>query len=72
MTLDLADAAELAELLQFLRDWFTSGHDDLNASLTEFVGDTGYDLRELRGDLDRFAFLLGGNDGESLFQLDPS
>jgi hypothetical protein len=26
---------------------------------------------QLRSDLDRFTFLLGGNDGEPLFQPDP-
>lgn len=31
------------------------------------VGNPAYGLGQLRGDLARFAFLLGGDDGESLF-----
>ena len=66
--LNLNDADELAELLQFIRDWTVPEHDQLDASLTRFVGNTGYDLTHLRSDLDRFTFLLGGNDGEALLQ----
>lgn len=66
-SLDPNDAGELAELLQFIRDWTVPEHDQLAASLTRFVGNTGYNLTKLRNDLDRFAFLLGGNDGEALF-----
>jgi hypothetical protein len=66
--LNLNDADELAELLQFIRDWTVPEHDQLNASLTRFVANTGYNLTQLRSDLDRFTFLLGGNDGEALFQ----
>jgi hypothetical protein len=50
MSLDAVDAAELAELLQFLSQWLSR---DPTA--------------QLRQDLDRFTFLLGGDDGESLF-----
>ncbi len=67
INLDPSDAAELAELLQFIRDWLTTDHEHLNASLTRFIGHRGYHLGQLRTDLDRFTFLLGGNDGESLF-----
>ena len=70
-TLDTGDTAELAELLQFLRDWLTADHDHLEASLNRFVGTPGYHLSQLRADLDRFTFLLGGNDGEPLFQPNP-
>lgn len=69
--LDLGDAAELAELLQFLRDWLATYHDHLDTSLTAFVGTRGYNLDQLRTDLDRFTFLLGGNDGEPPFNPDP-
>jgi hypothetical protein len=31
------------------------------------VGHPAYNVGELRQDLDRFTFLLGGDDGESLF-----
>jgi hypothetical protein len=67
-TMDTGDAAELAELLQFLADWLAFDHDRLEALLERFVGTHGYDLAELRADLARFTFLLGGNDGEPLFQ----
>ena len=35
--------------------------------LEEFAGHPAYNLGQLRQDLDRFTFLLGGDDGESLF-----
>jgi hypothetical protein len=67
LTLHVNDAAELAEMLQFLSDWLTRDPARLGASLEEFVGNRAYGLADLRGDLDRFTFLLGGSDGESLF-----
>jgi hypothetical protein len=36
-------------------------------SLAEFVGHLAYGITQLRGDLERFVFLLGGSDGEQLF-----
>lgn len=69
--LDTSDAAELAELLQFLGDWLAAGPGPLGASLARFVGNRAYDARNLRDDLERFIFLLGGNDGEPLFQPRP-
>lgn len=71
MTLDTGDAAELAELLQFLRNWLTNDHDHLSTALKTFVGTHGYNLCQLRADLDRFTFLLGGSNGEPLFQPEP-
>ena len=65
--LDAVDAAELAELLQFLGQWLARDPGRLGASLEEFVGHPAYNIGELRQDLDRFTFLLGGDDGESLF-----
>jgi len=65
--LDATDAAELAEILQFLSQWLTRDPSHLGASLTAFVGHPAYGLDELRTDLERFAFLLGGSDGEELF-----
>jgi hypothetical protein len=65
--LDAADAAELAETLQFLSQWLTRDPARLGASLEEFVGHPAYNVGELRQDLDRFTFLLGGDDGEALF-----
>jgi hypothetical protein len=62
-----ADAAELAEMLQFLSEWLTRDPARLAASLEEFVGHPAYGLDERRSDLERFVFLLGGSDGEPLF-----
>ncbi len=70
--LDLADAAELAELLQLLSQWLTRDPARLGASLEQFVGHPAYGTVQLRQDLDRFVFLLGGDDGESLFGPDPA
>lgn len=53
------DVVELAEMLEFLHDWLGST-DTLGESLTAFVGG-GYTLDELRADLSRFVFLLGGS-----------
>ena len=69
--LDTGDATELAELLQFLSDWLATDHDHLDTSLTHFTGNPAYRLHQLRTDLHRFAFLLGGNDGEPLFNPEP-
>ncbi len=65
--LDTTDAAELAEMLQFLSQWLARDPARLAASLAEFVGHPAYGLDELRSDLERFVFLLGGSDGEQLF-----
>jgi hypothetical protein len=43
------------------------GASGLGASLEEFAGNPAYDISQLRGDLERFIFLLGGSDGEPLF-----
>jgi hypothetical protein len=65
--LDPGDATELAEILQFLTDWLAHDADRLNTSLTRFLGNNAYDTTHLAHDLHRFTFLLGGNDGETLF-----
>ena len=64
--LDAVDAAELAELLQFLSRWLARDR-GASASLEKFVGHPAYHAAQLRQDLDRFTFLLGGDDGEPLF-----
>jgi hypothetical protein len=69
--LDVTDAAELAEMLQFLSQWLGRDPARLGASLEDFVGHPAYGITQLRGDLERFVFLLGGSDGESLFGLPP-
>jgi hypothetical protein len=71
VSLDAADAAELAEMLQFLSQWLARDPARLGASLEEFVGHPAYGLPQLRDDLERFAFLLGGSDGEPLFGPQP-
>src|SRR5665647_2532453 len=67
VSLDAADAAELAELVRFVGDWLAADPDRLGICLQQFVGSGGYEVARLRGDLDRFAFLLGGDDGRGLF-----
>jgi hypothetical protein len=64
MTLDTADAAELAAMLSF------PGR--LGPSLRAFAGHPAYGIHQLRHDIDRFAFLLGGSDGEELFSRDDN
>jgi hypothetical protein len=66
-SLDPGDAAELAEMLHVISDWLASDHAALDASLTRYTGTRAYNAATLRNDLDRFTFLLGGNDGEALF-----
>jgi hypothetical protein len=65
--LDAAEAADLAELLQFLSGWLAR----LAASLERFAGHPAYGIEQLHQDLERFAFLLGGSDGEPLFGHSP-
>ena len=70
ISLDTADAIELAEILQFLADWLATDPARLSPSLLACVGHPAYGLDTLRADLDRFTFLLGGSDGEDLFGPD--
>jgi hypothetical protein len=66
--LELAEAAELAEVLTFISEWLGGAdQDQLAASFGRFMGTDGYDLTELRTDLARFTFLLGHDAGEHLF-----
>ena len=67
ITLDPADAAELAETLTFLTQWLSGSQKHALAdSFTAFVGHPAYNTGNLRADLHRFAFLLGQTDGEEL------
>jgi hypothetical protein len=68
---DTADAIELAETLQLIARWPTADPATLAPSLLAYIGHPAYDLDALRTDLDRFTFLLGGNDGEFLLGEDP-
>jgi hypothetical protein len=72
MSLDSGDAAELAEMLDFLSDWLARDPAVLGASLAAFIGSRAYGTRQLQTDLDRFVFLLSGSDGERLFQPRPN
>jgi hypothetical protein len=67
VSLDAADAGELAELLRFVSDWLAADHGRLVVSLRAFTGSSGYDLSQLRRDVDKFVILLGGSHGEPLF-----
>ena len=68
MNLDPADAAELADLLQFIAGWTASDRERMSASLLDYIGDTPYSPGHLRLDLDRFTSLLREDNGESLTQ----
>ena len=68
--IDTADAIELTETSSSS----PAGYADperLAASLLDFIGHPAYGPDALRADLDRFTFLLGGNDGEFLLGDDP-
>jgi hypothetical protein len=71
ISVDTTDAVELAELLQFLADWIASDPARLQSSLLAYVGHPAYGTAHLQQDLHRFTFLLGGNDGEPLFEPGP-
>jgi hypothetical protein len=66
ISLDAADAIELAGLLQFIGDWLKSDRESLTASLARFVGSAAYGPAALRDDFARFRFLLGATDGEGV------
>jgi hypothetical protein len=66
VNLDPADAAELADLLQFIAGWTASDREHMSASLLRYIGDTPYSPGHLRLDLDRFTSLLREDNGESL------
>ena len=61
-TISADDAFELGEMLEFICDLIDSHPDMIGESLTHFTGGN-YSLAELRTDVARFAFLLGG-DGQ--------
>jgi hypothetical protein len=68
ITLDPADAAEIAETLTLLTGWLSGSHKHaLTESFTAFIGHPAYNTGTLRADLHRFVFLLGASDGEDLF-----
>jgi hypothetical protein len=69
VTLDMTDAMELEQMLDFLARWMKSDHDYLAPSLARFLGvevkSMGPD--SLAGDCSRFRFLLGATEGEGVF-----
>jgi hypothetical protein len=69
VTLDAGDAAELAEMLTFTGEWLARDP-RLKASLAGQIGHPAYGIQQLRDDLDRFIFLLGGSDGEQFLTSD--
>ena len=72
MRLDAEDAMELGELLGFIAGWHASERPALGPSLQRYVGNRNFGVEELRTDLRRFEFLLGGGDGRSPFEDDES
>ena len=70
--IDTADAIELAETLQLIAGRLDADPAVLAPSLLAYIGHPAYGLDALHADLDRFAFLLGGNDGEFLLGEDPA
>ena len=71
ISLDSADAVELAELLQFLDNWLATNSGPVYQSLTRLVGCEAYGPGSLRDDIARFIFLPGESDGEGLFSPRP-
>jgi hypothetical protein len=71
ITLHPADAAELAETLTLISDWLARDPAILQPSLTRFIGHPAYSIPQLRDDLCRFVFLLGGSDGEYFLAPEP-
>lgn len=72
VTLNMDDAMEHEQLLDFLADWMKSDHDYLAPSLTRFLGVETADMDpgSLAADFSRFRFLLGATDGEGVFTPD--
>ena len=72
VNLDMTDAMELEQLLDFLARWMKAEHDCLAPSLARFLGTNrlGFEVKgagpeSLAGDFSRFRFLLGATDGEA-------
>lgn len=69
VTLNAIGAAELGRAVVFLTGWISRDPARLGASLEDFAGNPVCDFRQLRHDLDRFTFLLGGSGGGPLSGL---
>ncbi len=72
VTLDMSDAMELEQLLEFLAGWMKAEHDCLAPSLARYLGvdAEGTGPESLAADFHRFRFLLGATDGEGVFTPD--
>ena len=72
VTLDMTDAMELEQFLDFIARWMKSDHDYLAPSLARFLGVEAGNMGpgSLAGDCGKFRFLLGASDGEGLFSPD--
>jgi hypothetical protein len=77
VTLNMTDAMELEQLLDFLACWMKSEHGCLAPSLARFLGTDHLGLEvkstgpeSLVDDFSRFRFLLGATDGEGVFTPD--
>ena len=72
VSLDMADAMELEQLLAFLAGWMKADHGYLAPSLTRYLGveAKGMAPESLAADFNRFRFLLGATDGEGIFTPD--
>jgi hypothetical protein len=67
ITLDMGDAAELAQMLTFLANWLSGSQKPILAdSFAAFAGHPAYNTDTLHAGLHRFAFLPGASDGEEL------
>ncbi len=68
ITLDPADAAEIAETPTLLTGWLSgSRKQTLADSFAASIGHPACNTGTLCADLHRFAFLLGASNGEELF-----
>lgn len=77
VTLDMADASELEQLLDLLARWMKAEHACLTPSLARYLGTDrlGFEVKgagpdSLVDDFSRFPFLLAATDGEGVFTPD--
>lgn len=63
ISIDPADATELIGMLELISGWMCAHHHRLAPALAAYIGSDAYNLDDLRDDIGRFIFLLGG-DGD--------
>jgi hypothetical protein len=71
LSLDVGDAAEHAEIPQLLCGWLVAEHGGFGALLQRYVGRPAYGITQLRADLGRFTFLLGGSRRRTVVRTKP-